>query len=136
VRALLRERPTTDGQAAGNRVSVSASTIGCTEGHAVQTIISDAVRAQPVEEIDQEYAVDADRAEQDLIYGQMAVVIHQPEDWPAGPLCRNCRGPWECPLHNWGVRILLAAGWTDEDMAELVRHAEQGHVPWSGSRRR
>jgi hypothetical protein len=115
---------------------VSASSIGRTERHAVQTINGDAGTVRRVDEFDDEYPVDPDRAEQDLTYGQMAVVIHQPEDWPTGPLCRNCRGHWECPLHRWGVRVLLAAGWTNEDMAELVRRAEQGHVPWSGSRRR
>ncbi|MER6592060.1 hypothetical protein ABT214_09435 [Micromonospora purpureochromogenes] len=31
-----------------------------------------------------------------------AVVVHSPESWPAGPMCRSDRTPYPCRLHRWG----------------------------------
>jgi hypothetical protein len=89
---------------------------------------SSAVRAHP-DELD-EYPVDSVNARYDARYAQMAVVIHQGEDWPSGRLCRNCHAPFPCRLARWGVRVLVAAGWTSRDMALLVSRAKAGVVPW------
>jgi hypothetical protein len=79
-----------------------------------------------------DYPVPTDRllAERDVRYAQMAVVIHQGEDWPSGRFCRNCHARFPCRLARWGVRVLAAAGWTSRDMAHLVEQAKAGEVPW------
>ncbi len=80
-----------------------------------------------------DYPVPTDRllAERDLRYGQMAVVIHQGEDWPSGKFCRNCHAQWPCRLYCWGFAVLTTAGWTTTDMRHLVQRAEAGDAPWS-----
>ena len=70
-------------------------------------------------------------AEQDLRYGQMAVVIHQGEDWPSGRLCRNCKARWPCRLQRWGFAVLVTAGWTKDDVKRLLARARAGEVPWA-----
>jgi hypothetical protein len=77
-----------------------------------------------------EYPVDTVNAERDVRYAQKALVIHQGEDWPTGRFCRNCHARFPCRLARWGVRVLVAAGWTSRDMAHLVERAEAGDVPW------
>lgn len=70
---------------------------------------------------------------EDVRLAQRAVIVHQAEDWPAQKLCRNCHQRAPCPLHRWGLKVLLAAGWTDVDIAELVARANAGDVPWARS---
>jgi hypothetical protein len=70
-------------------------------------------------------------ARRDLRYGQMAVVIHQAEQWPDGPLCRNCRGRWPCRLYRWGFQLLTVAEWTPADIRHLQAQADAGVVPWT-----
>ena len=77
-----------------------------------------------------EYLVDITNAERDVRYAQMAMVIHQGEDWPSGRFCRNCHARFPCRLAHWGFRVLVAAGWTSRDMAHLVERARAGEVPW------
>jgi hypothetical protein len=77
-----------------------------------------------------EYPVDMVNAERDVRYAQMAVVVHQGEDWPSGRFCRNCHARFPCRLARWGFRTLAAAGWTSRDMARLVERAKAGDVPW------
>lgn len=67
----------------------------------------------------------------DLRFGQMALVIHQPIDWPAGPACRNCHGRWPCRIYRWGLDVVIAAGWSTGDITELLTRAAAGEVPWS-----
>jgi hypothetical protein len=33
-------------------------------------------------------------------------------------------------LYRWGHLVLWHAGWREPDIAELVRRAEHGEVPW------
>jgi hypothetical protein len=75
--------------------------------------------------------VDRVEAERDLRYGQMAVVIHQGEDWPSGRPCRNCHAPWPCRVYRWGFRVLLAAKWSTADIAHLEARSRLGEVPWT-----
>lgn len=72
-----------------------------------------------------------DEAQRDLRYGQMAYVIHQGEQWPSGVLCRNCGGPWPCPLYRWGLAVLEMAGWNADDLRHLLERVKQGDVPWA-----
>jgi hypothetical protein len=74
---------------------------------------------------------DAVEAERDVRYGQMAVVIHQGEDWPSGRLCRNCHERWPCRLYRWGLAVLTVAGWNMLDVEHILKQAETGEVPWS-----
>jgi hypothetical protein len=80
----------------------------------------------PVDEVPLERVM----AEQNLRYGQMAVVIHQGEDWPSGRICRNCHAAFPCQWARWGARVLTAADWTIHDVAHLLKEARAGRVPW------
>lgn len=77
--------------------------------------------------------LDEHPAQRDILAAQRAVIVHAPEDWPSGRMCRNCGylSRFPCRLHVWGFRLLLSAGWTPTGIAELVRRAERGEVPWS-----
>jgi len=78
-----------------------------------------------------DYPVDPERAHLDRDAAVKAVVIHQGLAWPSGELCANCHAPWPCRLRRWGTAVLHAVGRTDEDIAELVRRAKAGDVPWA-----
>ncbi len=56
-----------------------------------------------------------------------AVVVHAPEAWPAGPLCRADHTPYPCRLHRWGRRVLRTRGLTDPAVTEL---AARGQSAW------
>lgn len=71
-----------------------------------------------------------EQARADVPYGQRAVVIHQPEDWPAGRQCRNCGGRWPCDVYTWGLQVLFGAEWTSGDVTLLLERAAKGEVPW------
>lgn len=77
-----------------------------------------------------DYSMEPAEAQRDLRYAQMAVVIHQGEDWPAGRVCRNCHAPFPCRLARWGGRVLTLVGWTPLDVAYLLERAKAGEVPW------
>jgi hypothetical protein len=77
------------------------------------------------------YPVQLDRVQEDVPVAQRAVIVHQPEHWPAGCFCRNCKTRWPCRLHAWGLTVLQAAGWTGVQIGELVRRAKAGEVPWA-----
>jgi len=55
-----------------------------------------------------------------------AVLVHTPEEWPTGPLCRSDRTPYPCLLHRWGRRVLRSRGLPDDVIDEL---AARGDVP-------
>ena len=78
-----------------------------------------------------EYAVPDSPTAEDARVAQKAVVIHAPQQWPRGRYCVNCHDAFPCRLHRWGRRVLEAVGWTDRDVAELVRRAAAGDRPWS-----
>ncbi|WP_446216177.1 hypothetical protein [Micromonospora sp. IBHARD004] len=67
---------------------------------------------------------------EDVRLAVRAVVVHAPEEWPAGPLCRSDRTPYPCLLHRWGRRVLRSRGLPDEVVDELVARGDQlVHVP-------
>ncbi len=74
--------------------------------------------------------VDLAAAHCDVRFAQRAVVVHGPELWPSGRICRNCHAPWPCRTCRWGVAVLHATGWTDEHIVSLVERAKKGDVPW------
>ncbi len=74
--------------------------------------------------------VDAATAHLDVRFAQRAVVVHGPEVWPGGAVCRNCHAAWPCRVCRWGVAVLHAVGWTDEEIVALVDRARNGDVPW------
>jgi hypothetical protein len=79
------------------------------------------VAAEPREETsvdDVELAVRAVRA----------VRLHCPVmQYPATTRCLNCGWPHPCAVYLWGRNILLAAGWSEREIAAL--DARTG--PWS-----
>ena len=74
--------------------------------------------------------VDPATVARDLLAAQKAVVIHRPEQWPSGTFCVNCHARWPCRLCRWGVAVLQANGWTNEDITNLVRRARAGDISW------
>ncbi|MFC4107452.1 hypothetical protein [Micromonospora zhanjiangensis] len=57
---------------------------------------------------------------EDVQLAVKAVVVHAPEQWPAGPLCRNDGVPFPCRLHRWGRRVLLQHGLSERQVNALV----------------
>ncbi|TDB73073.1 hypothetical protein E1182_21915 [Micromonospora sp. KC721] len=49
-----------------------------------------------------------------------ALLVHRPEDWPAGPLCRSDRTPYPCLLHRWARRVLRSRGLADDVIDTLA----------------
>jgi len=80
-------------------------------------------------ELHDEYPIELDRVHDDVPMAQRAVIIHQAEHWPTGLFCRNCHDRWACRLYRWGQRVLVAAGWSEQDIADLVVRASAGELP-------
>jgi hypothetical protein len=57
---------------------------------------------------------------EDVQLAVKAVVVHAPEEWPAGPLCRNDGAAYPCRLHRWGRRVLLKHGLSERQINALV----------------
>jgi hypothetical protein len=74
---------------------------------------------------------DPSKVDSQLPYAMKAVVIHQAEDWPTGPFCRNDHARWPCSLYHWGFSVLTTAGWGEQRIAELVRRVAAGELPWA-----
>ena len=60
-----------------------------------------------------------------------AVVVHGPQEWPAGALCRNDRAPYPCRLARWGRRVLEAAGIPEERVESLIAGGDPYASPWA-----
>jgi hypothetical protein len=76
-----------------------------------------------------DFPVDPSAAQRDLRLAKRAVITHAAQEWPTGTFCANCRDRHPCVLRRWGLAVLHAVGWTDADIAELVRRAAAGEVP-------
>jgi hypothetical protein len=91
--------------------------------------------------VDEDQAVDsnqAGQAGQDGRHAQRAAIVAASEDRPAGQVCRvrGHRFPVPCRHRRRGFRVqglhgLLAAGWSQADVAALVQPAEAGRARWS-----
>lgn len=66
---------------------------------------------------------------EDLHFAVLAVVVHAPEQWPAGPVCRNDAAPHPCRLHRWGRRVLQMYGLSDQEIDELVERGDPQALP-------
>ncbi len=66
---------------------------------------------------------------EDMQFAVRAVVVHAPQAWPAGPVCRNDRAPYPCRLHRWGRRVLTIAGLTDAEIDDLVERGDPTAMP-------
>ncbi|MGW5670078.1 hypothetical protein [Micromonospora sp. NPDC003776] len=60
---------------------------------------------------------------EDVRLALRVMLVHRPEDWPTGALCRSDRTPYPCLLHRWGRRVLRSRGLPDDVIDEL---AERG----------
>ncbi len=49
-----------------------------------------------------------------------ALLVHRPEEWPAGSLCRSDRTPYPCLLHRWARRVLRSRGLPDDVVDRLA----------------
>jgi hypothetical protein len=70
-----------------------------------------------VGDLTDDYPVDPANVERDAGLARWAVRVHRPQEWPAGRFCVNCRQRWPCRLARWGVAVLVAAGWSEQDIA-------------------
>jgi len=43
--------------------------------------------------------------------------------WPHAERCLNCGWPHPCVTQRWGRKILLAAGWSEREIAALDRRS-------------
>lgn len=67
---------------------------------------------------------------QDVQFATRAVMVHAPEEWPAGTVCRNDRSPFPCQLHRWGRMVLAEHGLSDAEIDEVARRrAPVGRPP-------
>jgi hypothetical protein len=80
-----------------------------------------------------EYAVITAPNCRDIAVAERLVIVHKGEDWPTGCFCRNCHARYPCRLSWWGTNVLLAAEWSEADIAELenseqrrTSHSEPG----------
>jgi hypothetical protein len=69
--------------------------------------------------------------DRDIAVAERLVIVHQAQEWTTGHFCRNDHARWPCRLHRWGMSVLLTAGWSEQDITELVRRAEAVDVPWA-----
>ncbi|MEV4755448.1 hypothetical protein AB0J86_10080 [Micromonospora sp. NPDC049559] len=60
-----------------------------------------------------------------------AVVVHAPQEWPAGPVCRNDRSPYPCRLARWGRGVLAAAGVAEDRVESLIAAGDPYASPWA-----
>jgi hypothetical protein len=70
-------------------------------------------------------------SDEDVLLAVRSVVVHAPEQWPVGPLCRSERVPHPCRLARWGRGTLRAAGLTEARMDELVAAGDPDAWPWA-----
>jgi hypothetical protein len=65
---------------------------------------------------------------EDAQFAVRAVVVHAPEQWPQGTVCRNDKLAYPCRLHRWGRRVLALRGLSDADVEALIA-AGDPHAP-------
>ncbi len=61
---------------------------------------------------------------EDIKLAIRAVLVHAPEQWPTGPLCRSDRTPYPCLLHRWGRQVLRSRGLPDDVIDKLATRGE------------
>jgi hypothetical protein len=81
-------------------------------------------RVDPVGEVLGEVPLPPYVTVEDAQFAVRAIVVHGPEDWPAGAVCRNDEAPHPCRLHRWGRRVLTRYGLTDAEIDELAARGD------------
>lgn len=85
---------------------------------------------RPVDDPLDECAVIVNPTDRDIAVAERLVIVHRAEEWVTGRFCRNCHARYPCRLSQWGVDVLLTAGWSKHDIAELAERSKSGDVPW------
>ncbi|MEV4810075.1 hypothetical protein [Micromonospora avicenniae] len=70
-------------------------------------------------------------SDDDVTLAVRAVLVHAPEQWAAGPLCRSERVPYPCQLARWGRGRLRSAGLTEARVDELIAAGDPDAWPWA-----
>lgn len=61
---------------------------------------------------------------EDVQFALRAVVVHAPQRWSGGTICRNDANPHPCRLHRWGARVLALRGLRDADIDALIERGD------------
>jgi len=61
---------------------------------------------------------------QELAHARRIAVVHVPQEWPHGVICRNCHSVFPCALAQWALGVLKAMRWELCDVLELLESAE------------
>jgi len=59
----------------------------------------------------------------DIALATRALRVHCVTPTPGGEVCLNCGWPHPCVTQRWGRKILLAAGWSEREIAALDRRS-------------
>jgi hypothetical protein len=61
---------------------------------------------------------------QELAHARRIAVVHVPQDWPHGVVCRNCHSVSPCAAAEWAFGVLKAMRWELCDLFELLELTE------------
>ncbi|MFF4876279.1 hypothetical protein [Micromonospora sp. NPDC000668] len=61
---------------------------------------------------------------EDAQFAVRAVVVHAPQRWSGGMVCRNDASPHPCRLHRWGTRVLALRGLRAAEIAALIERGD------------
>ncbi|MCZ7439471.1 hypothetical protein O7598_23915 [Micromonospora sp. WMMC241] len=61
---------------------------------------------------------------EDAQFAVRAVVVHAPQTWSGGTICRNDASPYPCRLHRWGRRVLALRGLPPAEIDALVERGD------------
>lgn len=59
-------------------------------------------------------------------HGRRIAVVHVPQEWPHGVVCRNCHANFPCAAAQWAFEVLRGAGWDVSDLFDLLETNECG----------
>ncbi|MEH1165453.1 hypothetical protein V6V47_08710 [Micromonospora sp. CPCC 205539] len=65
---------------------------------------------------------------EDAQFAVRAVVVHAPQRWSGGMVCRNDASPHPCRLHRWGTRVLTLRGLGGAEIAALIERGDPAAV--------
>ncbi|MFG1839493.1 hypothetical protein ACGFH8_13765 [Micromonospora sp. NPDC049175] len=61
---------------------------------------------------------------EDTQFAVRAVVVHAPQRWSGGVVCRNDASPHPCRLHRWGTQVLTLRGLRAADIDALIERGD------------
>ncbi|WP_434743042.1 hypothetical protein [Micromonospora sp. SH-82] len=80
--------------------------------------------AQPFGEVLREIPLPPYVTGEDVQFAVRAVVVHAPQRWSGGTVCRNDANPFPCRLHRWGRRVLALRGVSPAVVDELIERGD------------